>query len=415
MFDQDRWQEIYSALSRNKLRTFLTAFGVFWGILMLIIMLGSGNGLSNGITRNFSGLATNSFFLWTQQTTKSYAGLPPGRNFWLRNEDLIALRDQVPEAVVIAPRNQLGGHRGSNNVMRGTKSGAFSVAGDYPEIRQIKPLDIVDGRFLNHPDIEEKRKVAVIGTRVQQLLFDPDEEPIGDYIRINGVYFKVVGIFATPQSGERADRENLTIYIPFSSFQNAFNYNNRIGWFAFLSSEDVPAALTEQKVRQVLSGRHRIHPDDERAFGSWGPYEEMSKINGLFLGITTLIWIVGIGTLMAGVIGVSNIMLIIVKERTREIGVRRALGATPLNIVSEIIFEAVMLTALAGYLGLVAGVILLEAIGNTIQGGMFYSPEVNLGVTLQALAILIVAGAMAGIFPAFRAVSVQPVDALRAG
>lgn len=418
MFDLDRWNEIYQALTKNKLRTILTAFGVFWGILMLIILLGAGKGLENGIISSFTGFATNSLYLWGQSTSKAYAGFNSGRNIELHNNDVEALR-QLESLEVVAPRLQLGGYRGGHNVMRGDKAGAFSVNGDYPIYMRISPLKILEGRFVNQLDIQDKRKTAVIGTRVAELLFEPGEDPIGKWIQINQVSFQVVGIFETYQSGERAERDLQTIYIPFTTFQRAFNYGDRVGWIAILSDEDVPADVAEQEVVALLGRRHKVHPEDTRAFGYYNAAEEFGKMQGLFLGIRMLVWVVGIGTLIAGVIGVSNIMLIIVKERTKEIGIRRALGATPISIVSEIILESVILTSVAGYFGLAAGIFLLELMNQQLGGGdggttMFRNPEVSLTIALQALAVLVVSGALAGLIPARRALAVQPVEALRA-
>ncbi len=418
MFDLDHWQEIYHALTRNKLRTCLTAFGVFWGIFMLMVMLGSGNGLENGATRGFSDSATNSFFVWSQSTTKPYRGLPAGRRIRLSNEDTLALKRQIPEAKIIAPRNQLGGYRGGNNVTRGSKSGAFSVMGDYPEILLVDKKIITSGRFLNQLDLEQNRKVAVIGTRVQDLLFEDDEDPLGKQIRINGVYFKVVGSFRSTQGGEDGDEDTQTIFVPFTTFQRAFNYGDRVGWFAITSADNVPASVAEARVLEFLKKRHRIHPDDRRGLGHFNLEEEYNEVQGLFLGIRTLIWIVGIGTLAAGVIGVSNIMLIIVRERTNEIGIRRALGATPLSVIVQIVLEAIVLTAVAGCVGLMAGAWLMEGINFGIvqsgaQPGMFANPGINLTVSLQALAILIASGVLAGLMPAQRAVRINPVAALR--
>jgi len=419
MFDLDHWQEIYHALARNKLRTFLTAFGVFWGIFMLMIMLGSGNGLQNGATQGFSDNATNSFFIWSQSTTKPYRGLPIGRRIRLSNEDTLALKQHIPEAKVIAPRNQLGGYRGGNNVTRGSKSGAFSVMGDYPEIMQVEKKIITSGRFLNRLDLEELRKVAVIGTRVKDLLFEDGVDPLGKEIRINGVYFKVVGLFRSMQRGENADEDTQTIYIPFTTFQRAFNYGDRVGWFAISSADNVPASIAEARILELLKQRHRIHPDDNRALGHFNLEEEYNEVQGLFLGIQTLIWIVGIGTLSAGVIGVSNIMLIIVRERTNEIGIRRALGATPISIIGQIVTEAIVLTTIAGVGGLMIGAWLMELINYAIvtsgaQPGMFANPGVGLTVALQSLVILILSGVLAGLMPAQRAVRIHPVAALRA-
>ena len=419
MFDLDNWQEIYHALASNKLRTFLTAFGVFWGIFLLMVMLGSGSGLQNGVYDGFSSEATNCFFVWTRRTTIPYRGLPSGRRFELDNGDTEAIRRLIPEAAIVAPRNQLGGHRGANNVTRGSKAGAFSVMGDIPEYNQVEVVPMVTGRFLNPIDLEEKRKIAVIGTGVQKLLFEAGEQPIGESIEINGVYFKVVGVFRPLRSGDEADRQAQTIYVPFSTFQHAFNRGQEVDWFAITADEGVPASAVEARVLELLAARHRVAPDDHRAFGHFNMEEEFGKIQGLFGGISILIWIVGTGTLAAGAIGVSNIMMIIVKERTKEIGVRRAVGARPTSIIGQIVFEAILLTSAAGYVGLLAGVGVMEGLrsflissGADIQ--MFKNPGVDLSHAVLALAILVVSGTLAGIIPAQRAISVSPVDALRA-
>jgi putative ABC transport system permease protein len=417
MFDLDKWNEIYATLSKNKLRTFLTAFGVFWGIFMLIIMLGSGNGLRNGIMRMFSGSASNAFYMWTQSTSMPYKGLPRNRTFTFKNEDVEAIRKNVPEADIIAPANQLGGYRGENNVVRGNKTGPFSVRGDYPETRFINSFRITEGRFINENDMKENRKICVIGEQVRAIMFEKNEDPIGQHLQVNGVYFKVVGVISVDKAGEDAQSRMQTVYIPFTTFQQAFNWGNNIGWFAITSRPDVPASVTEDKVRALLLSRHRIHPEDKRAIGSWNTEKEFGKLMGLFSGIKLLVWIVGTGTLMAGVIGVSNIMLIVVKERTKEIGIRRAIGATPLSIMSQIMMESVILTSLAGYLGLVCGIFLMEGVNSALQGsdvGMFQNPGVDINIALKALLVLVTGGLLAGIIPARKAVAINPVDALRA-
>jgi putative ABC transport system permease protein len=416
-FDPDHWQEILEVLRGNKTRTFLTAFGVFWGIFMLMVMLGSGNGLSNGVQQDFSDGATNSVFIWSQRTSKPWRGMPPGRAIQLEVADAAAIRQQVEEAGVVCPRNQLGGWRGGNNISRGRKAGAFSVMGDYPDIARIQSVRLVAGRFLNPIDVQERRKVAVIGPRVQEVLFDKDEDPIGGLIRINGVYFKVVGVFKPPRSGNSRDDQAQSLFVPFTTFQSAFNYGDKVGWFAITSKPKVSATIMEEKVLALLKERHRIAPDDQRALGHFNLEKEFGQIQGLFSGIKMLIWIVGIGTLTAGVIGVSNIMLVIVRERTNEIGVRRAVGATPFAIQLQVVYEALVLTCVAGYLGLVAGVGVVEAAAGLIpasDGGMFKDPEVSLAAALQTLVILVGSGVLAGLFPARRAVKMSPVEALRA-
>ncbi|MBL7900724.1 MAG: ABC transporter permease [Bacteroidia bacterium] len=414
LFERDNWQEIFATMRKNKLRTFLTMLGVFWGIFMLVIMMGSGNGLRNGIMQGFEGTATNSFFVWTQQTTKAYKGMKPGRDFNFNLADAEALK-QIKELDYVCPMNQLGGYEEANNVMRGLKTAACEINANYPNTIKIAQVKIAKGRYINDLDIKEKRKVCVIGERVVDMLFKKDEEPLGDYIRVNGVYFKVIGIATPLDGGERGREESQKINIPFTTFANAFNYGDVIGWFAIKSRDDVPAEQAEEKVLSILRERHKIAPDDVKAIGHWNMEIEYNKLQGLFLGINILIWIVGIGTLFAGVIGISNIMLIVVKERTKEIGVKRALGAIPSQIIGQVMMESVFLTTLAGYFGLLIGIALLELLNSAIgdSGEMFLNPTVDLNTALKALTLLIVSGAFAGFMPARKAVFIKPVEALR--
>jgi len=420
MFDRDSWQEIFHTLKKNKLRTLLTAFGVFWGIFMLIIMLGSGNGLENGVRSGMGGFASNSFFVWTQRTSMPYKGFPRGRWFNFKNDDIQALRDNIPEIEYIAPKIRgWSAGDGTNNTIRKDKTGAFSIMGEYPVWIKIDPMQIITGRFINNMDIQQERKVAVIGTRVREVLFEPDEDPIGETIQIQGVYFKVVGVFKPLNTNINFGGEKeQSIFLPFTTLQKTYNYGDIVGWFSITSDKNVAASVVEEKAIQLLGQRHSIHPDDEEAFGHFNLEEEYNQMNGLFNGIAGLIWVVGIGTLLAGVIGISNIMLVIVKERTKEIGIQRALGATPRLVVSQIVTESVFLTSLAGYIGLVLGVGLIELINYLlVQSGadieMFKRPEVDFDIAIISLIILIVAGALAGMIPARRAVKIKPIDALR--
>ncbi len=416
MFDKDNWQEIFATIKKNKLRTFLTSLGVGWGIFMLVLMLGAGRGLKNGVMEDFSGTATNSFFIWTQKTSKPYNGMQPGRAFNFNNLDVIAL-SQVKEFDVVCPQIHLGGNRGnSNTVMNGLKAGTYDVAGFYPNLNDIQPVVIQKGRFINEFDIVEKRKVCIIGTRVRKELFNKDENPIGNYIRINGIYFKVIGCSEPTGNGERARGQSQLIIVPFTTFQRAFNYGNLVGNFSIRAPKNIPIEKAEKIALNLLKERHKIAPDDELAIGHWNTGVEYKKINGLFIGINILIWFVGIGTLLAGVIGISNIMLIVVKERTKEIGVKRALGATPSNIIGQIMLESVFLTLVAGYLGLITGLLLLEGINSSLGNNteMFKNPNVELSVIVQAISVLVISGAFAGLIPAIRAISINPIEALRA-
>jgi putative ABC transport system permease protein len=419
MFDYDKWQEILATVKKNKLRTFLTMFGVFWGIFMLMLLLGSGKGLENGVTKNFGGWATNSGFVWTNKTTMAYQGMQPGRFIRFTNEDKEAIEQQVEGLGVIAPRNNAGGWRGGNNVSRKTKTGAFTINGDYPEYQQVQIVDVYSGRHINAKDIADKRKIAVIGESVVNILFEKDENPIGEYILINGVFFQVVGTFKSLRGGEQGNHDTQSIYVPFTTFQQAFNIGNRIGWFAFTAQPGVDVSLVEDGIKKVLRERHKVHPEDVNALGSENLQKEFGQITGLFTGISIFVWIVGTGTLLAGVIGVSNIMLIIVKERTKEIGVRKALGATPLSIISLILQESIIITAFAGYAGIFFGTLIIETIGYFIRqqpGGsteMFGPPEVSFGIALAALLTLVFFGALAGLVPARKAAKISPIEAIR--
>lgn len=413
MFDLDKWKEIYNTLSKNKLRTFLTAFGVGWGIFMLIIMLGAGNGLKNGVDKRFSSYASNSVWVWTQRTSLPYKGFDKGRRFDIENSDVDAIIQNIPEAAVVCPRGKIGGYRGGNNVTHNSKTGAFSTMGDYPDIQKITLFQTIKGRFINELDLQRERKVCAVGTRVVDLLFDKEENPIGEYITIQGVNFQVVGVFKSANDGEEAERDLNTIIVPFSTFQKSFNKMNKVDWMGLIAAKGVNGDDLEAKVKDLLSQRHTVHPEDRSAFGSSNRRKEYEKMMNLFIAIRYVTWFVGILTLIAGVIGISNILLIIVKERTKEIGVRRAIGATPINIISQVMMESIILTSLAGYLGLVLGVILVDFGGQLIDTDTFVHPSVDINSVLIALTVLVVAGACAGLLPASRAVRIKPVEALR--
>jgi putative ABC transport system permease protein len=419
MFDKDKWQEIYSSLKSNKLRTFFTAFGVFWGIFMLIIMLGSGNGLRNAVYDGMGDFATNSAIMFTRQTTMPYKGFPRGRQWLFHTSDMEALLKNIPEIDQLAPRLQPWGGNGGNNVVHGIKTGAYNITGDYPAINKIDPVRILKGRFLNEIDLQNKRKVAVIGNRVRDELFKNGETVIGEYIRINGVYYQVVGVFEPKNKNINIGGEkDKSVFIPFTTMQVSYNLGDDVHYFLVTAKPHKSASVVEEKSMKLLAERNHIAPEDEQAFGHFNLEKEFKKMNGLFLGIRILIWIVGIGTLLAGVIGVSNIMVIIIKERTREIGIQRAIGATPWRIISQVILESVTLTAVAGSFGLVLGVFLLEMLNNMLassgdQSQVLKNPDVDIQVAVTALVLLIIAGIVAGLIPAKKAVSMKPVEALR--
>ncbi len=420
MFDIDRIHEILVVLGRNKLRTALTGLGVLWGILMLSVMMGAGEGLVNGINAGFSGYATNSMFMWPRVTTVAHEGFQPGRTFTFDNGDVEAIRAAIPEIEVLAPRIQLGGFGINTMVSYKSEAVAYSIYGDEPDARKIMPLSFPKGRFINELDIKEKRKVAVIGETVWEDLYDKNENVIGTYIKIQGVSFKVIGVAGTSSSGERSERYINAVNIPLTTFQNAFHMGSTVHWLSITSKPGVKVSDIEPVALGILAERHHIHPDDALAFGHFNLQKQYLSMVNMFSGIRILIWVVGIGTLLAGVIGVSNIMLIIVKERTVELGIRRAIGATNLSIISQVISESVLLTSVAGIVGLLIGVWGVELLdmltapsGNPGSNTMFIHPTVDLNVILTALVVLVVAGALAGFIPAKRAVSIKPIDALR--
>ena len=419
MFSRDKWNEILESLTSNVFRTLLTAFGVFWGIFILVILLAAGNGLENGVKQGFSGIATNSMFMWTQTTTKSYDGLPKGRRYNFKIGDVQALRQNVNGLEYVSPRNQLGGFGGANNVTRGLKSGAYNVYGDYPEIIKQEPMDIIKGRFINQNDIEQKRKVAIIGTGVQKGLYDYGDEVLGSYIKIQGVNFMVIGMYEK-KSSTRGDLEEAQkqIFVPFTAYSQAFNMGNVVGWMAITAQDGYSITNLKSDVFDVIKKRHRINPEDDNAIGNFDLYEQFKKISGLFTALDAVAYLVGILVLFSGVIGISNIMLIVVKERTKEIGVRRALGATPWQIRGQILFESVFLTIIAGMAGIVFATFIIFLI-NQFMGSaatpetMFINPSVDYVTVLIALGILIFAGLLAGFIPAQNAIRVKPVEALR--
>jgi len=417
MFNRDRWSEILEAMSSNWFRTLLTAFGVIWGIFILVILLAASKGLENGVKADFGNIATNTMFMWTQTVSKPYKGLPKGRRFRYRTGDVEALRDNVPNLKYISPRNQLGGFGGSNNVVRGLKTGAFNVYGDYPEIIKQQPMDITSGRFINYGDIKEKRKVAVIGEGVRTSMYDKGEDPIGTYIKVSGVNFIVVGTYKKKSQGGDGEEDQKEIYVPFTSFSQAFNQGDKVGWMAITAEDGSSITSLKEQIFDVIKQRHSIHPEDDRAIGNFDLYEQYSRIEGLFLALTIVAYIVGFMVLISGIIGISNIMLIVVKERTKEIGIRRALGATPWAIRGQVLLEAIFLTIISGMVGISFGGFIIYIINAILDSvgpvDMFANPSVDIGVVITALIILILSGLGAGLIPAQNAIRVRPVDALR--
>lgn len=417
MFSRDRWNEILEVLSGNWFRTVLTAFGVFWGIFILIILLAAGKGFENGVNLDFGDIATNTMFIWTRTATKAYQGMPKDRRFNYRLADVEDIRQNVADLRYISPRNQLGGFNGSNNVVRGIKTGAYDVYGDYPEIINQEPMDITSGRFINYNDINNNRKVAVIGSGVKSGLYEKEEDVLGTYIKIQGVNFMVIGTYKKKSSGGDGEEDQKQIFVPFTAFSQAFNMSDRVGWMAITAVDGTPITSIKEKIFNIVRKNHKIHPEDERAIGHFDLYEEYSKVQRLFAAIRVIAYFVGTLVLLSGVIGVSNIMLIVVKERTKEIGIRRSLGASPWSIRGQILTESVFLTIISGMAGIVFASVLIYLINFMIDSNgpvdMFANPSVSLGVVSSALTILVISGLLAGFIPAQNAIKVRPIEALR--
>lgn len=404
--DLDKWNEIFISISRHKLRTALTALGVFWGIFMLVLLLGAGQGLQNGVYQNFEEDAANSIRISGGWTSKEFNGLPKGRRINLTSEDLNILSDEFPEVQDISGRVFL---RGNQNVQYADKIFAYSVRGVHPSLSKLENFKMIEGRFLNSEDNYLMRKNAVIGLKIREELF-ADSAAVGKEINVGSIVYTVVGVYYDSE-GEQSLRD---IYIPIDIAQRVYqgtNYVNNI-WFTTL---DIPLEKTqalEKRIRRMMSSKYIFDPEDVRAMWVNNSAEEFKQMQNLFTGINMFLWFVGLGSLFAGIIGVSNIMLITVKDRTREIGVRKALGATPGSIVNMILSEAIFITLMAGYAGLVLGLFVLYA-ASGMESEFFRRPEIHLGIGLAAIAILTLAGALAGWVPARQAARINPVIAMK--
>lgn len=413
MFDLDKWEEIFNTLQKNKLRTFLTAFGVFWGILMLIILLGAGKGLENGVSKSMLLDATNSIWFFTGRTSIPYKGMPPGRNLQFSEEDLRAVEEHVDGIDLISPENWLSGNYTVSYEGNTSNFTLYAAESEYFPIKVT--FNYVNGRPINMNDDAEGRKVCNIGDRVAEVFFG-DADPVGKYIRVKDVYFKVVGVF---EFEGNAFNQGERIYVPFSTFQRTFNPSRSVNLFAVTTDQNkITGKELEQRVLRFLAQRHVVHPEDNQAYWTHNQEDQYHQVMGLMTGIKAFVWVIGILTLCAGVVGISNIMIIVVKDRTREIGVRKAVGATPGSIVSLVLQEAIFITAVAGYLGLLVGIGTLEGVNHLLELGgadieFFSRPEVNLNVAVSATLVLIFAGALAGLFPALKAARIKPVEALK--
>lgn len=409
MFDLDKWQEIFSTIRKNKLRTALTGFSVAWGIFMLVVLLGAGYGLENGVKREFQGDAVNYISINSGVTSTPYKGMKAGRRIQFTNEDREILGN-IEHVQRSSSRTFL--FQENNTIAYKNEYGTFDIFAISPEYREVESLTMTSGRFLNEKDITDYRKSVAIGRLVYEALFKGGEEAVDKYIKVSGVPFKVVGVFDDPGQ----DRDLLRIYIPVSTAQRVFNMGNNIrNVCVMLGEADMEQSFqVVENAKLEMSNRHKFDPDDNRALFIFNSIENYKQFMDLFAGIRFFIWIIGTGTIIAGIVGVSNIMMIVVKERTKEIGIRKALGATPWTIISLILQESVLITAFAGYIGLVAGVGLLELVSNLIPAhDYFANPEINIDIAAAATVLLVIAGAIAGYVPAKKAASVKPVVALR--
>ncbi len=419
LLDIEKWQEIFRTLRQHKLRTALTAFGVFWGIFMLTVLMGAGKGLENGVNDGFPRIQ-NAVIIWSQGSTQiPYEGMPIGRRIALRADDVDAIEKNVSSVAMVKGQNSVGIWSGSPPyTVYKSKNGAFSVQGAFPGTEDVFALRIVEGRGINAYDEEQRRKVALIGRRVRDQLFTDGENPLGRDITINGISFTVVGVFQSLQEGNEQQEEE-RIYLPNDTLRYSFNQVGWVGSFVVLPKPGVHARVAEEDVKRFLAQRNKVHPDDRGVFGSFNMQDEFDKVQGLFVGIKIFSWVVAIGTIFAGAVGVGNIMLIVVKERTREIGLRKALGATPRSIVAMIMQESLFLTAVAGYSGLVVGALVIEGIAQMLEsagggnGGFFGTPQVEFQTAILALAVLVAAGVLASLLPAAKASAVNPIVALQ--
>ncbi|WP_178985957.1 ABC transporter permease [Winogradskyella helgolandensis] len=412
MFDLERWQEIFETLSKNKLRTFLTGLSVASGIFILVILLGFSEGIANGVKSQFEQDAANKISVWTGVTTKGYKGLNPGRYIQLKNSSFDAIENEYDDYFEYRTKDYMiwGGTVTYNN-----ESGNYRVRGTMPDNQFIENADMGSGRFISQSDINESKKVAVIGNKIKTDLFK-GEDPINQNIQVFGMNFKVVGVFYDPGG----DREEGQVYIPLTTAQKVFNAGENIRNMAFTvkMTDDFDEAVAmsnaialgiEQKVKEI----HTVAPDDVSAVRVNNTLEQAQKIYSLIATIRAVFWFVGIGTIIAGIVGVGNIMLIIVKERTKEIGIRKALGALPMSIVGMILQEAVFVTMFSGLFGLIFGLGLLELVGPLIESDFIKYPQVDFNIALTTVFLLVFAGALAGFIPAYRAAMIKPIDALR--
>lgn len=410
-FDIDRFREIIDTLTRNKTRSFLTGFGVFWGVFMLVALLGGGQGLKELLQSNFEGFATNSAIIFAQPTTKPYAGFRKERQWNMVYNDVERLKRQVPELETVSP---MLSHWGGN-ATHGDKKTECTMKGVMPDYRNVEAPLLFYGRFINDMDIQNNRKVCVIGKRVYKELFPGGGDPCGQRICVDNIYYDVVGVDYSAGNMSINGRSETSVVVPFTMMQKAYSLGDNVHLMCVTAKPGITMSSITQKMRSVIAKAHQIDPTDEKAVTVFNTEVMFGMLDNLFSGVNFLILLVGIGTLLAGAIGVSNIMMVTVRERTIEIGIRRAIGATPKNILGQIITESVILTAVAGMSGILFAVMILEMLelGNTTDGIVAAHFQVQFWTAVGATILLAVLGVLAGLAPAVRAMSIKPVDAMR--
>lgn len=409
--DFDSFSEILNVLTRNKSRTFLTGFGVFWGVFMLVGLVGGGDGLKEILNNNLAGFATNSAVVWAQPTTKPYHGFRKGRQWTLNYDDIKRLRAHVPELDVITPTIS----RWGANATHDDRSASGIIKGVLPEMQKVSEPKMMYGRYINQMDISQGRKVCVIGKQVYKSLFPKGGDPCGDVIRIDSVYFSVVGVNYSDGNMNVNGNDQQAVFLPLSLVQQIYNRGHNVDIICVTGKPGVVMSDITDKIRHVIAKAHDVAPDDEKGVMVFNTEMMFSMVDNMFRGINMLIWLVGIGTLLAGAIGVSNIMMITVRERTVEIGIRRAIGATPRNILSQIIQESILLTSIAGMSGILFVVLVLQGLemANTTDGVAAAHFQISFWTAIGAVVLLSVLGVLAGLAPALRAMSIKPVDAMR--
>ena len=410
-FDIDTYREILDTLTRNKSRSFLTGFGVFWGVFMLVTLIGGGKGMKEMLNNNFEGFATNTGMIWSQPTTKAFKGFRKGRQWQMVYQDVERLRQRVPELEVVTPVLFSNG----GTAYYGDKKTTISVSGTMPDYEKVNSPKIYYGRYLNDMDIAQHRKVCVIGKKTYKDLFASGENPCGKSIRIDSVYYQVVGVDYNVSGINVGGEEGTSVILPLTLMQQTYNRGNVVDMIAVTGRPGVVMSQLADRIRTTIARAHLVDPTDEKAVTVFNTEILFQLLDSLFRGVNFLIWLVGLGTLLAGAIGVSNIMMVTVRERTTEIGIRRAIGATPRTILSQIISESIILTAVAGMSGILTAVGILEMLekANTEDGIIAAHFQVDFWTAILAVAVISVMGVLAGLAPAWRAMSIKPVDAMR--